>query len=215
MELELQEFTVAVLASDHNPSLLNPDFLRIQSIVPEDWKVSEPVVVTPSVATVRYEEGVSITVARARLHISDEASRDPSRSKIVDIATAYIKTLPHIRYTALEANFSARVATDDPLALLRSRFLTARNLNFGGHSLEDVGVRLAFSIASSDVQLVFGTELPDSTDHIVIVGSFHCEWEAYPAVKDATEALQSVMRDWRVFNDLVTDAVSGGLGDGD
>jgi hypothetical protein len=215
VELELQEFTLVVLASDHNPSLLNPDFLRIQDIVPKDWKVTEPVVVTPSVATVRYDEGVSITVARARLHISDHESPDPSRSKIVDIAGAYIKTLPHIRYTALEANFSARVATEDPLGLLRSRFLTTRSLDLGGHSLEDAGVRLAFSIASSDVQLAFDTELPDGTDHIVVVGSFHCKWDAYPAVDEATEALQTVVRDWGIFKDIVTNAISSGPEDGD
>ncbi len=34
-------FTIVVVAADHNPSILNPDFLRINDIVPSDFKVIE------------------------------------------------------------------------------------------------------------------------------------------------------------------------------
>jgi hypothetical protein len=38
MTQKLLQFSIVVLATDHNPTILNPGFLRLQKIVPEDWE---------------------------------------------------------------------------------------------------------------------------------------------------------------------------------
>src|SRR4030067_789379 len=111
MKADLMQFSVVIAGNVHNPSLLNPDFLTVRRIVPEDWgwKILEPVIVTPPIATVRYSSGVSITVEHNKLQIVDVGSeRVPSKSKALDIARGHVKTLPHIRYTAVEGKKSSR-----------------------------------------------------------------------------------------------------------
>jgi hypothetical protein len=210
MKLELDEFNLVVLASDHNPSILNRDFLQIQHVVPDRWGWTvdeEKIVVTPSVATVTYQQGVSITVARSRFQITDTTSIDPTESRIPEIARAYIETLPNIRYRAVGANFSARVAAEDPVGMLRGLFFRDRDLGFEQHPLKDLGVRFAYDLDDADVQVGFDTDFPDKGDSVIAVGNFHREWDEYPSAEPAVRALRAIDEDWRSFERLVASAL--------
>ena len=39
-QFEIKELTIVLLAETHNPTILNPDFLKYNEIVPFDWKVA-------------------------------------------------------------------------------------------------------------------------------------------------------------------------------
>ena len=64
MEPDLLQFSIVVRGESHNPTVLNPDFLAIQGIIPHawGWKVQQKVITTPMVAMVEYANGVSLQV---------------------------------------------------------------------------------------------------------------------------------------------------------
>src|SRR5713101_6330983 len=81
MKTHLILFSVVIVGGDHNPTILNPDFLTIREIVPKEWgwEVADPAITTPPFAIVRYTNGTSITVERNKLQVADSsASNDPT-----------------------------------------------------------------------------------------------------------------------------------------
>lgn len=64
------EFSIVVVAENHNPSLLNRDFLWNNDIVPEEWDwevLDEQSFSTVQASSVRYDSDVSITVHQNKL----------------------------------------------------------------------------------------------------------------------------------------------------
>ena len=72
MTLRLIQFSGVVLGQFHNPTILNPNFLETEGIVPKswDWKVSKNIT-TPPLAVVTYTNGVTITVEPNKLQVTD------------------------------------------------------------------------------------------------------------------------------------------------
>jgi len=103
--IELTHFSVVVLAQAHNPTILNPDFLKHNNIVSEKFTVKN-FICTPPIAQVSYAEGISIVAEFEKIQFIDEtAERLPNQSPIPTIAIKYIETLPHVNYTAAGINF--------------------------------------------------------------------------------------------------------------
>ncbi|MBX9255594.1 hypothetical protein H1Q63_16925, partial [Desmonostoc muscorum CCALA 125] len=50
--LNIQEIAIAIAAKQHNPTILTPDFLKYSGIVPSDWELSKPPIITDSAAQV-------------------------------------------------------------------------------------------------------------------------------------------------------------------
>lgn len=38
--VDLQELAIVLTAKNHNPSILNPDFLKCSGIIPSEWELS-------------------------------------------------------------------------------------------------------------------------------------------------------------------------------
>ena len=81
MNISHFEFSVVVVANDHNPSILNPDFLERQGIVQEGWgwTVMGSAITTPPFATVSYDSGVTVSVESNRLQVTDTSAAVPLR----------------------------------------------------------------------------------------------------------------------------------------
>ena len=99
MDISHFEFSLVVVANDHNPTMLNPDFLERQGIVQEGWgwKVVGPAITRPPFATVSFDSQVTVSVEANRLQVTDTpAVGAPQSSKVVDIAQKYVEVLPGI-----------------------------------------------------------------------------------------------------------------------
>ena len=66
----LHSVSVVVTAEFHNPSILNPDFLTSNEIVPPDWTVTEAVT-TPPVSMVRYDNAIQWIVDQSNLTVTE------------------------------------------------------------------------------------------------------------------------------------------------
>jgi len=99
-------FSIVILADNHNPSLLNHDFLLRNDIIEDEWAIDEnvPFIITPIQTEFSYKTGVQFSLDQKRLIIKDIA---PSGDifPVPEIATKYIKTLPHVKYKEVGINF--------------------------------------------------------------------------------------------------------------
>ncbi len=208
MKWRLVQFSGVVVGNVHNPTILNPDFLASQRIVPKSWgwEVAETIT-TPPLAMVRYENGVNVTVEQNKIQITDPNVEDgPERSKITEIAAAYIEILPHVRYTAVGNNFQSLIPRTNPGDYLKERFLKEGEWTKSPSDLDAVGVKLSYPLVPVG-QLVLSIDaaeakLPDSADHqevVVCNANFSRECGKHPASDKAVEHLKLAMGDWGTY----------------
>ena len=120
--IRLHSVSVVVTAEYHNPSILNPDFLKSREIVPAEWSVAETLT-TPQMSVVKYKNGVAWTVDQLRLTVTEEcgpAFGDHYKSH--DLVTAYLERLPYVPYRGLGLNCQVSILRNDPQRWLVKRF---------------------------------------------------------------------------------------------
>ena len=118
----LQEVGVVVVAQNHNPSILNPDFLVSHAIVPEKWQVAETHT-TPLASVVKYENGVSWLVDQSRMTVVERCgSAFEDNYRIHRPVTAYLNALPFVPYRSLGLNFKVTMHRPNPQRWLIEQF---------------------------------------------------------------------------------------------
>ena len=208
MKWRLVQFSVVVVGDAHNPTILNPDFLASRRIVPKSWgwEVAETIT-TPPLAMVRYENGVNVTVEQNKIQIADPNVEDgPERSKITEIAAAYVEILPHVRYTAVGNNFQGLIPQPNPGDYLKERFFKEGEWTKSPSDLDAVGLKLSYPLVPAG-RLVLAIDaaeatLPNKDDHeevVVCNANFSRDCGDHPASDKAVEHLNLVMRDWNTY----------------
>lgn len=215
MPHHLLQFSLVVPGKSHNPTILNPDFLRSCGVVPEDWgwEVTETFT-TPALSLVRYSNGVSITVQEDRLQVSDLNPPDPTESKIPTLVTSYVRALPHVHYSAVGTNFQAVLEVDDPDTVVKNRFIKDGPWNSSAHPLSAVGLRLQYPLAVAESRLLLSidsgqvrkADAPDTPVHVLFAnGNFHRPCASYPAVDEVASHASQVKSDWTIFEAVFED----------
>jgi hypothetical protein len=112
--LQLENVSIVVLSESNNPSLLNPNFLADNGIVPGSWK-AQKVLVTPPIAIVGYENGVTITVEETKLQITAARPTEIDwQSELARISVTYLTILKHVHYQSVGLNIvMTRAATNE------------------------------------------------------------------------------------------------------
>lgn len=100
-----QEFGIIIAAKNHNPTLLNPDFLKYSGIVPTEWELARQPISTQNVSQVAFTNGVLIVAEPTRV-IFIEAIEGKAVAEIIvaDIAKKYVQALPNVEYEAVGLN---------------------------------------------------------------------------------------------------------------
>lgn len=149
MNFNLDNFSIVVLAQAHNPSILNPDFLKNNGIIDPSFTPNN-VICTPPISQVSYIEGISVLAELEKLQFIDiKQERIPFDSPISEIAIKYIKTLPHVKYTAVGLNFKAPYHCKDKefaLSFLPNKFLKDGIWNSYGDHLPMVGLKFIYQL---------------------------------------------------------------------
>ncbi|MBF0517090.1 MAG: hypothetical protein HQK97_08230 [Nitrospirae bacterium] len=149
MKIELTNFSIVVLAKAHNPTILNPDFLRINSIVDQSFTPFDVLCTTPA-AHVFYKESLSVVAEFERIQFIDEDNvRIPYDSPIPYIAIKYMDVLPHVRYMASGINFVGHYTF--PSKEIASFFISNSFIKNGpwnsiSGTRPDVGVKFSYSV---------------------------------------------------------------------
>lgn len=207
----LTELAVIVFATDHNPSLLNRDFLRIQGIVPESWglEIEDPVIITPPLSRVQFSTGLSITLDRHRLEIADSGVTDINgEARAVRVASRFVETLPHVRYTAVAMIMVSEMSRDDAVDYVRNRYLKDGPWN-RAEAVEGVGFRFSELVDSRSIFVVLDADASDGQPLLTLRAHFHHDWdEQYPSHALAVAALREAGNDFAAFGDLKEELLS-------
>ncbi|MDE0308556.1 MAG: hypothetical protein OXI60_01820 [Acidiferrobacterales bacterium] len=122
-EITLFEFSVVIAANFNNPAILNPDFLRYNKIVDNQYEVNDSPITTPAFSQVKFNNGISVTSTPDQLvfqQIRDELNSNEICSP--SIAMRYLKCVPHVSYSAVGINpkgYSVNRSENHVLNMLR------------------------------------------------------------------------------------------------
>lgn len=218
MEARLLQFSVVVVGKLHNPTILNPDFLRIRNIVPEEWgwTLLEGNITTPALSIVRFAQGIVITVEHEKLQVVDVKCADPTQSKAAEIAARYVSILPHVRYSAVGINFQLAIPHDDPREYLRERFLKSGAWDSSeARPLDTLGLRFVYPAEGGRVVLSLDAGEADEEGGsesqripvIVVNANFHYDFSDYPCENEVIRILGQTEGNWQVFMSMLRDVV--------
>lgn len=190
-------FSVVVTASNHNPSLLNPDFLQIREIVPRDYELAGSPFSTPPLAVVRYKQGVSITVEIDKLQVVESVAGEfPKSPAAPDIASKYVRTLPHVRYTGVGINWTGFVRQENPGVWISNRFLSKGPWREDPHKLLSTEIRLIYGIGDVRCNLSLADrQVPEGKTLVPVIEvnvNYHHDITDYPG----DEAVAGVIAHW-------------------
>lgn len=145
--------SVVITAATHNPSILNPNFLTANNIVPDSWDVKETIT-TPALSYIQYANAVDVRVDPAKLIITlgdpDNLEKDTS---IYDVAKAYVSILNYVPYQHLGLNWTVAFHRKRPREWIRDRYLkTGAKLQLKPH-LISAAVTLEYATAEAVCKL--------------------------------------------------------------
>lgn len=217
MPIRTIDFSIVVVASDANPTILNPDFLVRQAIVPDewDWKIAGHPITTPPFAKVDYENGVSVLVEPNKIQVVDRLTGDitPKTSKIHKIARRYIEVLPHVRYEAVGHNFRVFVEHTDANTFLREKFLKTGTWDDEKHRMEGFSIKFIYPldrgrliISIDDGKVVDrSSEEPKELRGLMVYANYHRDCKGYPSDKQVIENFKRMNEDWDHFQTMLSD----------
>jgi hypothetical protein len=105
---EFQELAIVLTANDLNPTLLMPEFLERNAIVPEDWELAQPPQFGSYTAKIEFVNNVIISTDLDTITFSESLeSQNPLEAKTPTIVRKYIEALPRLDYQLVEINPSS------------------------------------------------------------------------------------------------------------
>ncbi len=214
MKINLTNFSIVVLAQAHNPSILNPDFLKNSKIVNAGFTPKD-VYCTPPIAQVSFQEGISIIAEFERLQFIEHVSeRIPHNSQIPEIANRYISILPHVRYTAVGINFIGHYLwenTNEARSFILDKFI--KEGAWLGDQLTDVGLKFVYLFEKTKCTISLESAEIIKTENgkapvILINANYNLD-----AKNNNIQEIKSFISDWQIqnkrFNDFLEKVFSG------
>jgi len=198
--------SVVLVAESQNPAIINPDFMKNNSIVPPEWEVQPPAILLPPLAQILYQSRVSATVDQNRCTF-EQAIGGAFKDKyhVHECAVNYAKKLEY-NYISLGLNWQLIIDQINPDEWLKNRFLrSGKWLN----SLKPTAI--AFSISGKDsatcnFTLRTGQEVPPDLvgAPIFLSCNIHFELENLP---NKAKRITNILKNWKNHQDFLTTAL--------
>lgn len=203
----LRSVSIVVTAQVHNPSILNPDFLKTKEIVPDSWKVAETIT-TPPISRVTFENGVSWTVEEPKMTVTQPcASSFDTDYEIYELAVEYVTKLPYVPYRDLGLNCQVTMERRNPDQWVTRRFLKPGHWNKGSPKI--LSFAPSFLVDADDAQcslVIQGGKTQDEGKEPEPVVIINCNFH-HPGPL-AVDALQSAIRRWPERQEFLLDTLN-------
>jgi hypothetical protein len=212
LPLVLHWVNVVILAKSHNPSILNPDFLRINNIVPPDWEANE-VLTTPAFATVRYPTNVVFLLDQERLEVRKECDTSfQDKYEVHNFASRYVEVLPHVSYTSVGLNWQISIKIDEPGRFITDRFVRPESWKKSGAELMQSSVKLSFQMENAVCNVNFSpgkTKISDKEYYpaVIINVNFHNDGPLKP------DKIVRILQEWKKKEDYIKGLIPNLLGE--
>jgi hypothetical protein len=203
-KFELIECSIVAAGKNHNPSILNPDFLKRNKIVPEEGWEAEKILATDVFSQVAFKNGIVITVEPQKIiFLDNDPSRSISEPALDDIAISYIKKLPHVTYTAVGINFKYVVFFKDKEEA--ERFVLDKIVSPGSWKdisggLHSANLKFIYQVDGGVLNLSIDPAAfqkagqPEVKDIIAISANFHRDIPKEP--ESIIKRIEEIIRGW-------------------
>jgi len=179
--LKIRGLAIVVTARNHNPTILNPDFLKYNRIVGQDWKLAEDPICVGPFAQVSFENGVNIIAELGKISFAQTlGDRELDSIVVADVARDYVKTLPHVEYRAVGINPKGDISISNDA---RTGFHTAKLVLPGpwtrfNESPAEIGIRFVYRTGEGLLNLTVEPMICSTCDadpkrNFVFAANFH------------------------------------------
>ena len=143
---------VVIHAEYHVPSILSPEFLLANEIVPGNWEHGESMIGMYH-GRVIYQNNVSISLDATELQIEDNRNMSPDvRSVAFDIADRYLAAVQLVNYQRAAVTMGYDAPMQDSGLFLTERFLRSA-FHTGARAYVRMDPRFRFSVGEWDVNM--------------------------------------------------------------
>lgn len=203
--LSVRDFEVVIVAQNHNPTILNPDFLTHSQIVPSEWELAEPPLCADPVAQVKYKNGIRILAQPQTVTFGQSLiGRAEADICVSEIASKYVSALPHVDYRAVGTNPKGHVVTDSVEEAQRfaiDRFVAPGPWTQFGDQPVRASVQFTFAVngAVASFRMEWGSlPLPDSdgVPAVLFAANFHRDIQETRPPERVARVVE-ILRGWR------------------
>ncbi|AUB35547.1 hypothetical protein COO91_01431 [Nostoc flagelliforme CCNUN1] len=108
-----QEIGIIIAAKNHNPTILNIDFLKYSGIVPTDLELVRQPILTQSVSQIAFTNGIAIISEPTRvIFIEVVENKLVEEIQVANLAKKYVQTLPNVEYEGVGINPRGYISFD-------------------------------------------------------------------------------------------------------
>jgi hypothetical protein len=210
-ELTLGQFVISLKAASHNPTILNPDFLKREGIIDKDWELADDPLCWPQFARVAFKNDVQIVAEFDNLVFTEALWSHGAESLLIpDVATKYVHALPHVNYQTVTTNPTADlvVAKDEIDSFVRKRFVRdgpwERFQRAKGRAVVEFTYPIKQGFFSLSVRNAVRA-IPDDRQVPVMLfdGAFTRRLKSRPSHKEAISAIDLWASDLKSYLDFV------------
>lgn len=112
--LVFEELAIAIIANNHNPSLLTPNFLKSNGIVPSNWELAEPPILDSQMARIRFTNDTIISSEFDTITFSQTIENKALKDvQVPEIVCKYVEKTPLADYQGIGINPNCFITFQD------------------------------------------------------------------------------------------------------
>ena len=196
-EFKVESVSVVLVARHHNPSIINPDFLKQNGIINEAWEPASAPIATAPMAQINFKN-VQWLVDIDRCLIQENVDGEFQESySIHECAKKYASVLRYIPYIAIGLNWQLSVAMSDAPNWFRQQFLKPGEwhnklqpaiFSFRLHVDKRTICTLSMNIAEAAILIDynFHVDLGNSSDKVNTISDIVDNWKNYQTFTQKT-----------------------------
>ena len=212
--ITLHEKGIVIVGQNHNPSILNPDFLWGHRIVPEEIALveSEPLLSTPMLSQCAFKNGLHIVSELNKIFFAD---KNPGEDNVCyDAAKKYLQIVPLVHYIAVGVNFVGSFPD------LEGKWAPHDMLRAGEwNQFEGVppsaNIALTYQLAGRVANMNIGKGAiagPGSEQRIIIHGNFHHDiqvdqGESYKVAIANVDNWENDLKDFKIISNNIAKGI--------
>lgn len=207
-EVSIESMSIVIVGKHHNPAILNHDYLRHNSIVPESCTPAGPMMCTPAISRIDYEGGMHIISDLERVYFVNAWSEDKS-IKIPGIALNYLKVESSVPYTAVGLNWQATIDSMDGQLTTAALLRSGDWMDFK-ETAPDAAIKLTHKL--SEGRIINTDVQQDQSGSIVFSGNFHHpirseDTQSYRIAKSIISEWESALNDFRKLVSIIAEGM--------
>lgn len=222
--LDIRELSIVVIAKNNNPTILNPDFLKDNNVVPAEWELGNPPICIEPMAEVSFKNKIKITAQLDKvIFFEDTGDKKADEFMVPTIAQKYTETLPHVEYIAVGINPRGHIVLEGneeaPRKYMLDNLITPGPWRDFGNKPVKTAIKFEYALEKAICNLTIEEKHLQGPETkampvLVFASNFHHELSGETR-QECLQGLHRILTDWetdlRLYKHLVNDVfLSGG-----